>query len=111
MTDDGELSPSPFDRPLARAVAGAVFLAAIAALVAIHWEDIVPPPENASLPLEDAVERCIAQRSAEIEQMLSENPEMEPRRALFLDRVAGMCQATAGSGNALPPPPPRLPAN
>ena len=57
MTDDGELSPSPFDRPLARAVAGAVFLAAIAALVAIHWEYVVPPPENASLPLDDAVER------------------------------------------------------
>jgi len=105
----GAKSSSALDSPLARLLAGGVLAGVVAILLAIHWGDLFPPEVAAKAAGDDPVALCVAQRSAEIEQMITDNPSMAARRNLFIERVAAMCQATAGGGNALPPPPSLVP--
>lgn len=86
---------SPLDRPVARVAAAGVLLLVAAALLAMHWRDLFPAEDAGA---DDPAAACIAQRSAEIEQVLADNPEMAGRRQLFLERAAAVCRATAGPG-------------
>ncbi|MEX0760590.1 MAG: hypothetical protein WD100_13500 [Tistlia sp.] len=103
-------STGRLDGILARLVAGLVLLAAVGGLLAIHWQDLFPEerPVEAADPDDPAV-ACIAERSAQIEAMIADNPGMAGQKALFLERAEAMCRATAGgSGSGGPPP---LPSN
>lgn len=94
--------PSLLDGPYARLLAALVLAAVIAALVAFHWEDIFPP-EEAAVTGDDPVGLCIAQRTAEIDQMIQENPQMSGRRDTMIARIAPMCEDMVGEGTGDPP--------
>lgn len=94
---------SVLDRPIARVFAGGVILAVIATLLAIHWGDLFPPEVTAA---DDPAAACIAQRTAEVEQMVADNPQMADRKQLFIERAAAICIAT-NEGAGGPPPLPR----
>lgn len=91
------------DGPYPRLMAAAVFALVVAALLAIHWEDLFPP-EQAGIAGDDPVSACIAERSAEIDAMIEDNPQMSSRRETMLARIAPMCQDMVGEGAGGPPP-------
>lgn len=97
----------PLDGPAARLVALAVLLAAAGGLLAMHWRDLFPPERTAvAVDPSEPVARCIAERTGQIETMISENPAMAGRRQLFVERAVAMCRATEGGEGA-----PSLPAD
>lgn len=93
------------DGPAARLVAGFILLAAIAALLAIHWHDLFPEEVAQTGDPNDPVALCIAERSLQIEAMVAENPGMADRKPLFLERAEAMCRSTLGGPSGPPPLP------
>jgi hypothetical protein len=94
------------DRPLARGLAAGVFVACLALLAWLERERLFPP--EAAVDADDPVQRCIAERAAEIDGMLAEGLIEAPQAELFKSRAAAMCQDTVGNGGGeagLPPLP------
>lgn len=90
------------DRPVARGLAGLMFLACIALLVWLERARLFPA--EAALDADDPVQACIAERAAQIDGMLAENVIEAAQAELFKSRAAAMCQDThGGSGPGLPP--------
>ncbi|WP_366555756.1 hypothetical protein [Aquibaculum sediminis] len=94
---------SALDGAAGRIGAAIVLLLVIASLTAIHWEDLFGP-DPAEVAADDPVARCIAERSADIEAMIEENPSMAGRRETLLARVPPMCEDMLGSGGGNSPP-------
>ena len=95
---------SALDRPVARIVAVGVAVVAALALVYIHRDNLFPPEPGAADAAKDPVALCVAERSADIDGMVSDGIIDRSRAALFKLRAEAMCQATVGSGNNRPPP-------
>ncbi|HLS68406.1 MAG TPA: hypothetical protein VK035_03615 [Kiloniellales bacterium] len=91
------------DGPYPRVMAGVVLVLVCVALLMLHWEDLFPP-EEAVVAGDDPLSLCIAERTAEIDAMLEENPQMSSRRETMLARVAPMCADMVGEGAGGPPP-------
>jgi len=94
------------DRPLARGLAAAVFVACLALLAWLERERLLP--SEAAVDVDDPVQRCIAERAAGIDGMLAEGVIEAPQAELFKSRAAAMCQDTVGNGGGevgLPPLP------
>lgn len=92
MSEDN--SAHPLDRPVARLLAVAVGLAALAALAAIHRDDLRvliagPTPVPA-----DPLSRCIAEHHATIDKGVSEGVFQPAQAALFKQRAEGLCRST-----------------
>ncbi len=100
-------TPSALDRPAARIAAVGIALLCAAALAYIHRDDLFPPDGATTVAADDPVVLCVAERSAEIDRMVSDGIVDEPRAALFKSRAEALCQSTVGGGNSGPP----LPAN
>lgn len=94
------------DGPYARLLAAVVFALVVASLLAMHWEEIFPS-DAAMVATDNPVASCIAQRTAEIDQMIQENPQMSSRRETMLARLAPMCEDMAGKGAGIGPTLPR----
>lgn len=94
---------STLDGPAGRAGAALVLLLVMAALLAMHWDDLFASEERTTAG-DDPVAACIAERSAEIEAMIEENPGMAGRRDTLLSRVPPMCEDMLGEGAGEPPP-------
>ena len=92
---------SILDRPLARIIAFACFLGALAILAVIHWDDIFPP-EAAPVAADDPVALCLAERSADIDRMQADGTISAEQASLFKSRAEALCQAQQGGGG--PPP-------
>lgn len=91
-----------------RLVAAVVLLAAAGGLLAVHWHDLFPEVQQAdAVDPDDPVAVCIAERSAQIETMVAENPAMAGQKPLFLERAEAMCRSTLGARGASAPPLPR----
>ena len=99
--------PAPLDRPLARGLAALVFVACLALLAWLERERLFPSEVAANA--DDPVQRCVAERAADIDGMLAEGVIEAPRAELFKSRAAAMCQDSVGSGGepGLPPLPPQ----
>jgi len=102
---------SALDGPAGRIGAALVLALVVAALLAIHWDDLFPP-ETAAAGGDDPLAACIAERGAEIEAMIEQNPAMAGRREMLLASVPAMCADQLGEGGSggPPAPPPGLPA-
>lgn len=91
MYEDRSLHP--LDRPAARLIAVGVALAALAALAAIHRDDLMimvsGPPAAA-----DPLARCIAEHHATIDKGVSEGVFKPEQAALFKQRAEAMCRTT-----------------
>jgi hypothetical protein len=87
--------PQFLDRTAARLLALAVFLGCVAALAWLHRADLLPgfAPEAA----DDPFARCFAERSAEVDGMVSEGLIDQERAALFKSRAEAMCRAETQS--------------
>ena len=96
---------SALDRPIARIAAVGVAVVAALALGYIHRDDLFPAVAGTAGAAADPVLLCIAERSADIDGMVSDGTIDEARAALFKSRAEAMCQATVGSGNNAPPLP------
>ncbi|MEM7223940.1 MAG: hypothetical protein AAF495_13230 [Pseudomonadota bacterium] len=81
---------SALDRPWARLVALALFLAAAGLLAWIHRADLLPP-ETAAVAADDPVQLCLAERQPGIEQMRADGVITDQQAALFLERAAALC--------------------
>ena len=79
------------DRPAARIVAGAVFVAAIGILGFLHRHELFPPSPGTLA--DDPYDRCVAARQAELDKMRAENVIGEEQAALFKIRLEALCRA------------------
>ena len=104
MTADSRLS-SALDRPIARIAAVGIAAAAALTLVYIHRDDLFPPEAGSAGAATDPVMLCVAERSADIDAMVSDGTIDEARAALFKSRAEALCQSTVGGGNNAPPLP------
>ena len=95
------------DGPLARGLAAGVFVACLALLAWLERAWLLP--SETMVEMDDPVQRCIAERAADIDGMLAEGVIEAPQAELFKARAAAMCQDTAGNGGGGPALPP-LPA-
>jgi hypothetical protein len=101
-------SPPPasfLDTVAARIVAVLVFLVCVGALVWLNreaWLGIGPELSAA----EQALARCIAERSGDVDRMLEEGVIGEDQAELFRSRAEAMCVAMAGGAGAGPGQPP-----
>ena len=93
------------DGPLARGLAAGVFVACLALLAWLERAQLFP--SEVAADANDPVQRCIAERAADIDGMLAEGVIEAPQAELFKSRAAAMCQDTVGNrgGPALPPLP------
>lgn len=82
------------DRPVARLLAAGVALAALAALAAIHRDDLrVLVAGPAPVPA-DPLARCIAEHHVTIDKGVSEGVFKPEQAALFKQRAEAMCRTT-----------------
>jgi hypothetical protein len=88
-------------------VAALVFVACLALLAWLEREQLLP--SEVAVSADDPVQRCIAERAADIDGMLAEGVIEAPQAELFKARAAAMCEDTAGNGGGGPALPP-LPA-
>jgi hypothetical protein len=90
------------DRPLARGLAFLVFLACIGGIVWLERGRLFPP----QLAANDPMARCIAARSAQIDDLVTKGRIQAGQAELIKSRASEMC---AGEPTAPPPPgePPR----
>jgi hypothetical protein len=89
------------DRPLARVLAGVVFLGCVAALAYLERARWWQVAERTDGPYE----RCFAERAGQIDQMLAEGLIQGAQAELFKTRAEAMCRAEAeGGAPALPAP-------
>jgi len=96
---------SALDRPAARLAAVGIAALCALALGYIHRDDLFSPDTATADAAADPVAICLAERSAEIDQMVSDGVVDETRAALFKSRAEALCQATVGGGNNAPPLP------
>ncbi len=98
---------SILDRPLARVLALLVFGLSVAALVYIHRDDLWPQPATEpETTAADPLARCIAERRAQVDDMVAEGVIGPERAELFKSRAEGLCRAQVeGGGPGLGPPP------
>lgn len=89
------------DRPVARVLAGVLFLAVLALLAWLHRDDLFPP-EAAPVAEDDPVALCLAARTADIAQMQQDGVITAEQAALFTSRAEALCQAQEGE-TGLPP--------
>jgi hypothetical protein len=93
-------SESFLDRPAARLL-GLGVIACVAAILAVqHWDDVFPPETQQAADPNDPVAKCIAEETRQIEQMVADNPGMEPQKELFVRRAEARCNAMEGEGNS-----------
>ena len=93
----------PFlDRPIARALAGLVFLACLAVLVYLERERLWQVADQSAA--DDPVARCFAERAEDIDQMVADNVIDEAQAEQFKSRAEAMCRATAEGAERVPPP-------
>jgi hypothetical protein len=99
-----EPRPASLDRPLARGVAFLVFLGCIGAIVWLERGRLFPPEVAA----DDPVALCIAERSAQIDDLVASGRIQAGQAEVFKSRARDMC-ANAGAPAGPPPPgqPPR----
>jgi hypothetical protein len=102
-------SPPPasfLDTVAARIVALAVFLVCAGALVWLNresWLGLGPEMSTA----DQALARCVAERSGDVDRMLEEGVIGEDQAELFRSRAEAMCVAMAGGGTGPGQPPPQ----
>lgn len=101
MSEPGP-TPSALDRPAARLAAVGIALLCALALAYIHRDDLFPPDSATAQAATDPVALCLAERSAEIDRMVTDGIVDETRAALFKSRAEALCQATVGGGNNAP---------
>jgi hypothetical protein len=101
-------SPPPasfLDTVGARIVALAIFLVCAGALVWLNreaWLGLGPQMSAA----EQALARCVAERTGDVDRMLEEGVIDEDQAELFRSRAEAMCVAMAGNGGTGPGQPP-----
>jgi hypothetical protein len=101
-------SPPPasfLDTIAARIIALVIFLVCVGALVGLNreaWLGIGPETSAA----EQALARCIAERSGDVDRMLEEGMIGEDQAELFRSRAEAMCVAMAGDAGTGPGQPP-----
>lgn len=98
-------APSALDRPAARLAAVGIAALCALALGYIHRDDLFPPDTASAEAATDPAALCLAERAAEIDQMVSDGIVDEARATLFKSRAEALCQATVGGGNNAPPLP------
>jgi hypothetical protein len=102
-------SPPPasfLDTVAARVIALVIFLVCVGALVWLNresWLGIGPEMSAA----DQALARCIAERSGDVDRMLEEGMIGEDQAELFRSRAEAMCVAMAGGGTEPGQPPPQ----
>ena len=84
----------PLDRPAARLVAIGIGLAALAALTAIHREDLRALMAGPAPAAADPLSRCIAEHHATIDRGVAEGVFQPAQAALFKQRAEGLCRST-----------------
>ena len=84
----------PLDRPAARLLAAGVAMAALAALAAIHRDDLAAMTGGAKPAAADPLMRCIAEHHATIDKGVSEGVFKPEQAALFKQRAEAMCRTT-----------------
>lgn len=92
---------SALDRPVARVGAFLIFLSAAATLAWMHRDDLIPSETAAAA--DDPVAKCLAERSADIDQMRQDGVVDADRAVLFKSRAEALCQAQLGQGSGPPP--------
>lgn len=96
--------PAFLDRPVARGLAFLVFLGCVAALAWLERDRLFPPKVAA----DDPVAMCIAERTAQIDDLVSQSRIQSGQAELFKSRVREMCaNAGAAAGPPAPGQPPR----
>ena len=85
-------APAFLDRPIARLLALGVALACVATLAWLHRADLYPAMATAEVA-DDPFARCLAQRSAQIDDMVSEGVVGPEQASLFKSRAEAMCRA------------------
>jgi hypothetical protein len=95
------------DRPLARMIAVAIFVACAASLGYLERARVWPPSAEQAAS-DDPFARCYAERAAQIDQMLADGLIQGDQAAQFKSRAEAMCRAQfQGPGGGGPPPPGR----
>jgi len=84
----------PLDRPSARVVAVGVGLLALAALAAIHRDDLAGLLVGSQPAPADPLARCIAEHHVTIDKGVSEGVFQPAQAALFKRRAEGLCRST-----------------
>ncbi len=84
----------PLDRPSARLVAVGIGLAALAALAAIHREDLALMVAGPAAAPADPQARCIAEHHATIDKGVSDGVFRPEQAALFKQRAESLCRST-----------------
>jgi hypothetical protein len=90
------------DRAVARGLAVLVFLGCVAALVWLERARLFPPEVAA----DDPVAMCVAERAAQIDDLVSQGRIQAGQADVFKSRAKEMC---AGAGRPVGPPPPGQP--
>ena len=98
-------SSSALDRPIARIAAVGIAAVAALALAYIHRDDLFPTEAGTADAAADPVMLCLAERSVDIDRMVSDGTIDQARADLFKSRAEALCQSTVGGGNNAPPPP------
>lgn len=89
--------PPVLDRPVARIAAAGVALAAAGGLLAIHWQDLFPPEQQAAGG-NPAFRACMDKRAGDIERMLEEGVIGESQARQFRQRAEAFCRAQSEGG-------------
>lgn len=84
----------PLDRPGARLVAVGVAVAALAALAAIHRDDLGLLVAGPAAVADDPLARCIAEHGATIDKGVADGVFKAEQAALFKQRSEALCRAT-----------------
>jgi hypothetical protein len=87
------------DRPVARGLAFLVFLGCVGAIVWLERARLFPPEVAA----DDPVARCIAEREAQIDDLVGQGRIQASQAELFKSRAREMC-ASAGAPVGRPAP-------
>ena len=91
MSDHGR--QSALDRPAARAIAVVVLAGVAGALVYIHRDDLFPPDPVAAAAPDTPFALCVAERHADIDQMIADGHVDEQKAAVFKQRAEALCRA------------------
>ncbi len=84
---------SALDRPAARLFAVAVLAGVAGALVYIHRDDLFPPEPTAAAAPDTPYALCVAERHADIDQMITDGHVDEQKADLFKQRAEALCRA------------------
>jgi hypothetical protein len=97
MAHDGR---RPFlDRPVARGLAVLVFLGCVGAIVWLERGRLFPPEVAA----DDPVAQCVAEREAQIDDLVSQGRIEAGQAEVFKSRAHEMCAGAGGPAGAPPP--------